>query len=261
MIHAETPSFAAPSAHRPQRAVAVCLAALALFLAAAISARAADDDWDDDPPANAQQAVVQQQFVLAPENFDQWVFGGVIMRDPRQGIANQLNQRCQAVVDMRIATIDRSCSLSDSQKTKLRLAASGDIKRFCDEYEAMRQKYMNTQQDPNNVNQIFVAIQPLRLQWQNGIFGDDSLFQKVVTTTLQPEQVSQFQSDEVVRNKARYQAKIKLAVVSLDNNLAFTETQRQELEKLLWKRPRRKNSARTIFTTSCGRPRNYPRTN
>jgi deoxyadenosine/deoxycytidine kinase len=73
--------------------------------------------------------------------------------------------------------------------------------------------------------------------WQTGIFSDQSLFQKVIASTLQPQQIAKYQHEEAARNSARYQAKIKLAIISLDNVLGLTDAQRQELEKLLSQTP------------------------
>jgi hypothetical protein len=222
--------------HQRNRVAAVLTAALILVLLIAsfcLPARADDDDEDE--PANPQVAV-QPNFVLTPEIFDQWMFGGVVTH-PGKSSDGQLSQRCQAVLELRINAIDRVCTLSDAQKAKLRLAASGDIKRFCDDYEQLRQKYLSTKHDQSDVNRIFTAIQPLRQQWQNGILSQQSLFQKVFTSTLQPDQIALCRDDETSREKARYQAKIKLAIVSLDNTLVLTDAQRQELEKLLLATP------------------------
>jgi hypothetical protein len=221
-----------------RRPSAVLPAALIAFLLLAWSTAAvrADDD-DDDEPANPQPAG-QQAFVLVPETFDQWVFGGVVIHGgPNNNAANQMDQRCQSLLDMRIDAIDRVCTLSEAQQKKLRLAASGDIKRFSDQYDQLKQKYLNTKQDPNNINQVFVALQPLQQAWQTGIFGDQSLFKKVIANTLQQQQLADYQHEEAARNNSRYLAKIKLAVISLDNLLGLTDAQRQEFEKLLAETP------------------------
>jgi hypothetical protein len=200
-----------------------------LFITAAYRAARAEDDDDDDQPVNQPQAAAQA-FVLSPENFDQWVFGG-------GGNSAQVLTQFESLVNLRIDAINRVCTLSDAQKKKLRLAASGDIKKFRDQYEQLKQKYQNTQQDPNNLNNIFVAIQPLQLQWRAGILGDQSLFQKVIASTLEPQQLADYGQQEAERNQARYQAKIELAIAMLDNSLAFTDNQRQQFEKLLEQSP------------------------
>ncbi|HEY2759239.1 MAG TPA: hypothetical protein VGI75_00810, partial [Pirellulales bacterium] len=107
------------------------LLAFLLLACFAIATRADNDDNDDDEPVNPQPAA-QQAFVLGPETFDQWVFGGVVMRGPNNNAASQMDQRCQSLLNMRIDAIDRVCVLSEAQQKKLRLAASGDIKRFSD---------------------------------------------------------------------------------------------------------------------------------
>ncbi len=155
----------------------------------------------------------------------------------KNNFAQQMELRCQSLLEMRINAVDRTCHLTDAQKSKLRLAASGDMKKFCDAYEQLSSKYVNTRRDPNDVNQIYAVIQPLRTQWQTGILGEQSLFQKIIPATLQPEQVTAFQEEETTRTKARYQAKVKLAITSLDNTLALTDQQRHDLEQLLLETP------------------------
>jgi hypothetical protein len=217
------------SARLPRLFCAALIAAVVVSLFAIMShkvVRADDDDDDDAPPANQPQ-VARQVIMLSPENFDQWVFGG------GGNNATQVLKQFDALVDLRLEALDRACTLSDVQKKKLRLAAFGDIKKFRDQYEQLKQKYQNTQQDPNNLNDVFVAIQPLQLQWRAGILGDQSLFQKVIDNTLQAQQKVEYDQEETARNHARYQAKIKLAVTTLDGTLSFTAAQRQQFETLL----------------------------
>ncbi len=137
-------------------------AVVILFVGLIYSAAAARaDDDDDDVPQQPQPQAVQNQFVLTPETLDQWIFGGVTIRDNNNSNARHLELRCQALLEMRIDAVDRICNLTDAQKSKLRLAASGDMKKFCDAYEQLSSKYINTKRDPNDVNQIYAAIQPL----------------------------------------------------------------------------------------------------
>jgi hypothetical protein len=237
MIHHLANINRAHSLRRAKTVFSVILVfSLCLFYALAVHA----DDDDDDPAPQQQaqaRAAAPNQVVLTPETIDQWIFGGVIMRDPTNTSARQMDLRCQSLIDMRIDAVDRICHLTDAQKAKLRLAASGDVKKFRDSYLQLSSKYVNTKRDPNDVNEVFALIQPLRTQWQTGILGDQSLFQRVIPATLQPQQVTAFQEEETSRNKIRYQAKVKLAITSLDNTLALTDKQRTAFEQLLLNTP------------------------
>src|SRR5947207_2198672 len=94
------------------------LVAIPFLLANAAPVIAADDD--DDVFIDPQQLANQQQFVLTPEQFDQWVFNGV-------GNYEQAMKQLDSQINMRIEAINRVCKLSDEQKHKLHVAASTDI--------------------------------------------------------------------------------------------------------------------------------------
>ncbi|HEY2759645.1 MAG TPA: hypothetical protein VGI75_02855, partial [Pirellulales bacterium] len=211
--------------HRTQSArTALVLIAIILFASVVRAADPADDDDDDNPPAAQQPG--QQVFVLTPENFDQWVFNGV-------GNSSQAFQQIDAQLNLRVEAIDRVCHLTDAQKLKLQLAANTDIKKFRDLYEQYKQKYQNTRQQQNEVNKVFQAIAPLQQQWQVGLFGDTSVFSKVLKNTLTPDQWFAYELDQAQRDKFIYKAKIRLAIQALQGAVALTDDQRKQFEKLL----------------------------
>jgi hypothetical protein len=200
------------------------IALLAWAVTASSVARAADDD--DDDAVVAPQPAGQQVFILTPENFDQWVFNGV-------GNSAQAMKQLESQIDLQMEAIDRVCKLTDSQKLKLQLAGSGDIKKFRDQYEQLRLKFQNTKQNPNNLNNVFQAIAPLQQQWQAGILGDTSLFRKVLKNTLTAEQWTAYEEEESQRYKFQYKSKIKLAIAALQGSVALNDDQRQKFETLL----------------------------
>ena len=70
-------------------------------------------------------------FVLSDELFDQWAFGGRMT-------GNTIRNKLDSLLTMQIEEIDRSCTLTEAQKNKLRLAGRGDMKRFLDRVEEKR---------------------------------------------------------------------------------------------------------------------------
>jgi hypothetical protein len=164
--------------------------------------------------------------VLTPEQFDQWVFNGV-------GNCDQAIRQLETQINMRIEAINRVCKLSDAQKQKLHLAASADIKRFRDKYDELKLKLQNTRHNQNDVNKIFTQIQPLQTEWNAGILGDKSVYNKVLHRTLDPEQSQHSEKEEAERDQYRYKSKVKLAVLTLETAMPLTEAQRDAFVKLL----------------------------
>jgi hypothetical protein len=193
---------------------------LAVILAGS-AAQAADED-DDAPPQQPGQPV----FILTPETFDQWVFSSV----PN---STQALREIDSQAKLQIEAIDRVCSLSKGQELKLELAADRDIKKFRDQYEALKSKFQNTKQNPNNLTSVYTAIAPLQQQWNAGILGESSMLNKVIESTLTGEQWTAYQNELSQRKNYRYRAKIKLALAALESTIPLSDEQREQFEKLL----------------------------
>ena len=73
----------------------------------------------------------------------------------------------------------------------------------------------------------------LQIKLQSGVYGDSSLFQKVLRQTLNREQSVRYEQLERERRKFRYEANIKLALSNFENSIALRTEQRQRLVKLL----------------------------
>jgi hypothetical protein len=194
-----------------------------LLMTATVNVRADDDD---DEVIDQQQLNARGITVLTTEVFDQYVFNNV-------NSADVARQQLDGEFALHLEAIDRVCKLSDAKKEKLKLAASADFKKFWDQYYLVRKKYLNTrvnQQEPNNA---FTFLATLRQQWQNGLISESSLFYKVINSTLQPEQLADFQKEEAARTKFRYGARIKLVISQLNEVMPMSARQRQQLQALL----------------------------
>ncbi len=186
---------------------------------------------DDDEPAeneNAQQvnnlrmAVIEQ--VPNLEQMDQWVFG-------RYGGSGGARNKLDSSLLVRIQDLERECGLTEAQKQKLRLAGRGDIKRFFDRVQALKRKFQQGQNDPNT--NIWQEIQPLQVELNTGLFGDDSLYAKTIRRTLSPDQAARFESVSRERKSFRFRATADWFVVHLDKGLGLTDDQRQRFVELL----------------------------
>jgi len=174
----------------------------------------------------AAPSPVDAQFEIAAEQFDQWVFQG--HTQPSQVLA-QLNSQ----LELQIEAVHAACNLREDQKQKLRLAGSGDIKRFLDDVDRVRQKFNAVRRDQEAFNQIWQDIQPLQMRFQSGLFDDQSLVHKVVRGVLNGEQRAAYEEVEQQRRRFQYEAKVALIVSLLESSLALRGEQRERLSQLI----------------------------
>ena len=183
---------------------------------------AARDDEVPPPPEPNQQ----NHFVQVDANFDQWVFQG-------SGNAEASRQQIKSRLKLQIDEIDRVCKLNKDQKDKLMLAASGDAKRFFDQVDEVRKKFLANKNDQNAMGQIWQDIQPLHMKLASGLFGDKSLFGKTLRSTLDTRQSTDYKAIADERKQYRYRASIEVALATLENSIALRDQEREALIKLL----------------------------
>ena len=186
------------------------------------------DDWEaaEQEALNRPAGDVQQGFFeLSEETFDQWLYGNMDAR--------QAKKRIEALLTLQIESVERVCTLSDTQRKKLQLAGYGDVKRFDDETEKVRIRFRALRRDQNKINEIWEHIQPLQAKFYGGLFHDKSLFHKVLARTLDAQQSAQYEQQELERRRFRYEAQIGLAINTIENGVPLQDEQRQELTRLL----------------------------
>jgi Na+-transporting methylmalonyl-CoA/oxaloacetate decarboxylase gamma subunit len=172
----------------------------------------------------AQAVIVQNQWT--DENFDQWVF-------QQDRNASGARRRLEGLLTLHIESIDRECKLTEAQKRKLQLAGRGDLKRFFDEYEAVKRLFQSIRDDENQVNQIWQAINPLQMAKMAGLFHEDSLFYKSLQNTLTSEQFSRYDAVARERRQFRHRANIEQAVAILEQSMPLRDEQRRQLITVL----------------------------
>jgi hypothetical protein len=204
-----------------------CLVAVWLLWELGSAGRCAAADADDEDLAD-QVPQAQRGFMVSDDTFDQWLFGNA--RNASGG------RKCiESRLELQLEELDRSCGLSEAQKRKLELAARGDIGRFFERVEQSRKKFL-AKQDQNAINQIWQDIQPLQAKLQAGLFGENSLYQKLLSRTLTPEQSVKVAQVDKERRAFRYNATVALVVVTLENSVPLREEQRQKLTTLIRER-------------------------
>src|SRR5262245_32974666 len=106
-----------------------CMLQLLLVTALVGGSFASDDFEDDDPPP-----VAANVYTLTDRQLEQWIFGGGAVG---LGGLERLSQQ----LEVRIDALSEACGLSAGQQAKLRLAGSGDVKRFRDGIDQIKRKY------------------------------------------------------------------------------------------------------------------------
>src|SRR5262249_381854 len=154
-------------------------------------------------------------------DFEQWVF-------QEHGNGAGARRRLDTILGLYIAAIDQSCKLTDAQREKARLCGRGDIKRFYDPYEKVKQKFQLFKNGQQKMQQIWQDINPLQVSLQAGLFQDDSFLGKSLRHTLTAEQFARYEENARERRAFRHRANIELAVAVLEVAAPLRDAQRRQ---------------------------------
>ncbi len=233
--------------------------AIACLVTVGVVGRAEDDRAVDDVPQGAQRNNQQQaNWIDLGANFDTNVFqqtgGGFSLthgrrRQPAPGTSRPENGAAAATEspalptirklgDARLARIDAACGLSEAQRRKLRLAMESDMRRLAEEIDAERRKYQGVEvnfadQDGQRRWQQFQQdVQRCRERLQT-LLDADSLFMKVLPTTLEPAQYARLTAETDTRREALWKGLVAAAMLKLNDLLGLDQVQYDAVEKLL----------------------------
>jgi hypothetical protein len=203
---------------------------VALVLATGFGERRAQaqDEEEAEDVRNVQPvapaAAAKMQMANVDQQVDQWVFN-------RFGGAAPARTKLESALLLRIDDVDRVCAVSESQKHKLRLAGQGDIKRFFDRVAELKRKVVDGQNNPNQ--NIWQEIQPMQVELNTGLFGDESLFAKTIKRTLDTQQAARYDGLLDKRRQVRHRATAEWFVVHIDKALGLNDQQRAQFIDLL----------------------------
>jgi hypothetical protein len=203
-----------------------CLTAVLVFAvwgAGPSAVRAQDDEVVADVPAGD---MAEQQFMVADENFDQWVFGG-------RGTAVANQKRFEAMLKVQIEGVERTCRLSEDQRKKLTLAGNVDIKRFFGRVAVLKKRFDQIKNDQNKFQEFWQHMQPVQTDMNRGIFGEGSYFRKTLKNLLTSSQVIETENADRERRLFNFRSKVESVVTSLDEVLSLSADQRRKLVGLL----------------------------
>ena len=221
-------------------------------------ARGEDDKAVDDVSPAAQQMQEQQQGnrIDLGANFDTNVFQqtgngfslthGRRRPSPTGGDGDQVPESptlmtARKLSDARLAQIDSVCGLADAQRRKLRLAMESDIRRLAEEIDGERLKYQgvevnfNDQAGQRQWQQFQQDVQRCRQRLQS-LFDAESLFAKVLPTTLDAEQYAWLTAEAASRRSYRWKGLVAAAMLKFDDLLGLDQRQHDEMKKLLMER-------------------------
>jgi hypothetical protein len=205
-----------------------------LLAVAAVASLAISTKWSAaQSPAKARAAAVfarggQPGLQIPEQQIDNWVF--------RQDRSPQMaRQRQENLLKLKIDELNRACRLTPEQSKKLFLTGQGDIKRFFDRYEALKEKFQGPQVANQDANEIFQETNPLSMSLQNGLFQSGSLLYRAMPNTLTSAQIAAY--DAIVRERLqlRHAANIGLLVTTLEEAVPLPDAQRQKLLAFLKK--------------------------
>jgi hypothetical protein len=126
------------------------------------------------------------------------------------------------------------CQLDPAQLENLQLAAEGDVVRFYREFERIKSEVKGiTADDAQAWQKAWPIISPLYQRVQQGIFDDSSLCHFVLNTTLNPDQLKQFQTAEAKRRDYAFKANCKTTIAELSREIPLTSGQREKLLSIM----------------------------
>ena len=165
----------------------------------------------------------QNDFMIDRNTLEAWIF-------QRHGNRKRATEAFKAEIDLKLKTLRRRFELSEEQEATLRVAASGDIKRFLDKSDALTEVVAGKQVGQNEFNVAWQLTMPLQNRLQKGLFEDDSLFHKVLLELLDNEQAESLEEATREAAQRKRSAVVRAYIAAIERGLPLTADQRTRLE-------------------------------
>jgi len=208
---------------RPNAAHRTFLRTALVALLCASFGVAAPDDFDEQPTPQPGHEV---QFNMVNINVDQQIFQN---HSSEHSARDEIKESLQ----LQIEAIDLICHLEERQKAKLMLSAQGDMSRFFNAVSELRQEFTQAKNDGNVWNTFWQRVQPLQMRYTQGMFQENSLFEKALRTTLNDEQLRLYNTYMQDRKNQFLRTRCELAVMEFEKSLPIRSGQRKRLLELL----------------------------
>jgi hypothetical protein len=161
---------------------------------------------------------------------EMYVFNGV----DEATFKKQLNDQAKLVVDR----LTKITAIDEAQQQKLKLAATGDIRRFYRELEIARDKTKEIDiQDQEEMQKAWQVVMPIQQRMNEGILNESSLFEKLLEAVLTVEQRSAYDKYLREREHALYASIASATIADMEKSLPLRSKQRAELRELLESSP------------------------
>lgn len=150
-----------------------------------------------------------------------------------------VRERIDAYAAEWLRRIDASCGLTDAQRSRLRAALHDDIESAVAQIEADIARYKATRFEGRDMQfhrDMFttMAEDAARAREQlTQVFDGNSVFFKVLPTTLAAEQLERLEADFAARRGGRWAVAVASLMDTLDNLLGLTARQYDALEQAL----------------------------
>jgi hypothetical protein len=155
-----------------------------------------------------------------------WVFNGRTEKSVRERFELQASQK--------IEQLKTSCTLTEEQLGKLRLAAAGDVSRFFHDVARVREATAGKRmQDQNAVQEAWAIISPLAARMQKGIYEEDSLLNKVLASILDKTQQQEYDRVREEQVQRRHHAIVLTTVAAIEEGVPLLAEQRLRLIELI----------------------------
>jgi hypothetical protein len=177
--------------------------------------------------AEAADLVIERE--LTDDEFESsvdQVIDAVHNRNSPEG--GRLDERLTLKLDW----IQAACKISEAQKKKLQIAGRGDIKRFVDEVHALKRQYRQVKADPAELGKVQARLAELQASARADLFGDSSLFLKMLKNTLSAEQAGAYARAVDESRAFAHQAAASQAVQVCDMAVGLNDEQRRRLTGL-----------------------------
>ena len=196
----------------------------------------------DEPEEVAARARIRQRVRITDRQFDLYVFGN-------EGGAESGRRIIEARLKSRVAFIDQVCGISRDQRKKLELAGRGDIKRFFDRIEELREQVRRAEDDLGQVRRHLLKAAEQAGRPHRELFADESLFGKTLRTTLDPWQSARYQKHWDEDRLLRHQSRVEWVSRTLQKNLGLDDVRRLRLFAVLLEetRPARRSGPSDYF--------------
>jgi hypothetical protein len=137
----------------------------------------------DEPEGAA--AAPPRRFRISDRSLDQWLFGA-------GNDAASARQLGEARLRSRIGYIDQICGLGAHQRKKLEVAGRGDIKRFFDRVDEIREELRLAERDVDRIRWLMSDAQAHCSRFRDRPFDEETLFGKTLRTILDAEQTARY---------------------------------------------------------------------